>query len=83
MSHIVEKQKNHSHQNIFRQINFLEFFVGENVVFTKVWQKTNCEREISIVLSALWKLRKFSLTLFSQKIRESNGFAKEITKQLI
>ena len=27
----------------------------------------------------VWKLQKFSLTLFSQKFRESNGFTKEIT----
>ena len=27
----------------------------------------------------VWKLRKFSLTLFSQKFRESNCFTKEIT----
>ena len=35
-----------------------------------------CER----VLSTVWKLRKFTLTLFWQKSRESNGFTKEITK---
>ena len=28
----------------------------------------------------VWKLKKFSLTLFSQKFRETNGFTKEITK---
>ena len=31
----------------------------------------------------LWKLRKFILTHFCQKFRESNGFTKEITKELI
>ena len=31
----------------------------------------------------LWKLRKFSLTFFWQKFRETNGFTKEITKELI
>ena len=28
----------------------------------------------------VWKLQKFSLTLFSQKFRESDGFTNEITK---
>ena len=32
-------------------------------------------------LHTVWKLQKFSLTLFPQKICESNGFTKEITKQ--
>ena len=31
----------------------------------------------------LWKLRKFSLTQFSQKFRESNVFTKEYTRELI
>ena len=31
----------------------------------------------------VWKLRKFSLTFFWQKFRETNGFTKEITKELI
>ena len=33
--------------------------------------------------STVWKLRKFSLTYFWQKFRQSNGFTKEITKELI
>ena len=31
-------------------------------------------------MCTLWKMQKFSLTLFSQKFRESNGFTKEIAK---
>ena len=31
----------------------------------------------------MWKLQKFSLTHFWQKFRESNGFTKEVTKELI
>ena len=31
----------------------------------------------------VWKLQKFTLTLFWQKIRESNAFTKWITKELI
>ena len=31
----------------------------------------------------MWKLRKFTLTLFWQKFRESNGFTKEVTLKLI
>ena len=45
-------------------------------------------RNISFFLSyhsdhRVWKLRKFSLTLFSQKFRESNVFTKEFAKELI
>ena len=32
------------------------------------------------LLLTIWKLRKFSLILFSQKFRENNGFTKEVTK---
>ena len=28
----------------------------------------------------VWKLRKFTVTLFWQRFRESNGFTREITK---
>ena len=31
----------------------------------------------------VWKLRKFTLTLFWQKFRESNGFTNKITKYLV
>ena len=31
----------------------------------------------------MWKLRKFAVTLFRQKFRESNVFTKEVTKELI
>ena len=35
------------------------------------------------VLTTVWKSRKFSLILFSQKFRESNIFTKQVTKELI
>ena len=35
------------------------------------------------LLTTVWKLRKFTFTLFWQKFRESNVFAKEITKEMI
>ena len=35
------------------------------------------------ISSALWKLRKFTITLLWQKFCESNDFTKEITKELI
>ena len=31
----------------------------------------------------VWKLRKFTLTLFFIKIRESNDFTTEVTQELI
>ena len=31
----------------------------------------------------MWKLRKFTLTLFQQKFGENNDFNKEVTKELI
>ena len=36
-----------------------------------------------IALYTVWKMLQFSLTHFWQKIREINGFTKEITKELI
>ena len=33
--------------------------------------------------SAVWKLRKFTITHFWQKFREINVFSKEVTKELI
>ena len=33
--------------------------------------------------STVWKLRKFSHTLFCQKFRDNNSFTREVTKELI
>ena len=57
------------------------------VTFTKFLPKMR-EKEIPIIstlcfLNTMWKLWNFSLTLFRQKFRESNGFTKQITKELI
>ena len=37
----------------------------------------------TIAQCTVWKLWNFSLTFFRQKFRESNGFTKQITKELI
>ena len=34
-------------------------------------------------ITTVWILRKFTLTHFWQKIRESNGFTKEVTREMI
>ena len=49
----------------------------DNVYILAYAQCGNCGNLLSIV----WKLRKFTLTHFWQKFRESNGFT-EITKFL-
>ena len=40
-------------------------------------------QSISKIWCTVWKLQKFTLTHFWQKIRESNVFGKEITNELI
>ena len=58
---------------------------------TKARQNFDLTEKIGIFLnsvessrvSTVWKFWKFSLTLFWQKFRESNGFTKQITKELI
>ena len=57
--HSVEKREIHSHRKIFREINSLVTYLANNVAFTKFLSKMR-ERESPTV----WKLRKFSLTLF-------------------
>ena len=59
---------------VFLKISFTEKLVGEWERFRAI--STNMYRYV-------WKLQKFSLTLCSQKFRESNCFTKEITKYLI
>ena len=51
--------------------------INVNVVFTKYLPKNN------EMHSAVWKLRKFTITHFWQKFREINVFSKEVTKELI
>ena len=62
------------------------FFSPNQLYFVKPLLSRNfcqkCVRENSSTVHTVWKLQKFSLTLFSQKFRESNGFTKEITKEL-
>ena len=57
----------------FREINWYDYTVvraQHSVEITEIYSHA----------FTVWKLQKFSLTLFWQKFRESNGFTKEITK---
>ena len=45
--------------------------------------KTYLTKKVDTHCNSVWKLRKFSLTLFCQKFHESNIFTKEITYELI
>ena len=70
-------------KKIFRQINSLvTSYVVKPLLSQTVCQK--CVRDNSCnfqtVWSTVWKLRKFTLTLFWQKFHESDIFTKEITK---
>ena len=58
-------------EKIFREINPL----AENNGFPKVLPKKGKSK-----IPTVWYKRKFTLTLFWQKFRESNNFANEITK---
>ena len=52
--------------------------------FKQKFREMNKQRSAMTILhnveNTVWKLWKFTLTYFWQKIRESNGFTKEITK---
>ena len=65
LSHTVEKRQFLSHQKKIREINSLATSLA------------HCFHKITPILDSrttVWKLRKFTLTLFWQKIRESNIF---------
>ena len=78
----VEKREILSHWKKFRQINYLVISLLKPLFSRNFCEK--CVREnfcnFHSVGPTLWKLRKFTLTKFWQKFRESNGFTKEITK---
>ena len=46
-------------------------------------RKISVAVKFSSLHNTVWKLQKFTLTLFWQKIRESSAFTKQITKELI
>ena len=55
---------------------------SSNLISRKIWV-TEKFCNFQTVRYTVWKLHKFSLTLFSQKFRESNVFTKEFAKKLI
>ena len=81
----------------FRRKNFVKFIFIDNIELYSnlIWRKkfrgsefiiffhTVEKRESHCRHTLLWKLLKFTLTIFSQIFRESNTFTKEITKALI
>ena len=73
------------HLKIFSSNWLTGQFFCEKVNLTECLQKNVGEKlsNYHTVQYTVWKLQKFSLTLFLQKFRESNGFTKEITKLLI
>ena len=77
--HSVEKWKIYSHWRKISSNQLFSNFFSKTVTFTKFLSK-KCEREFLVFPHSLtvWKLHKFSLTLFCQKFRETNGFTKEI-----
>ena len=66
---------------VFSSNQLFSNFFSKAIAFTKFLRK-KCEREfLEFLHCAVLKLRNFSLTLFWQKFRESNGFTKEIPKK--
>ena len=57
--------------------------ISSYLVWNVLISRKFCENVSKVKLHTLWKLQKFTLTLFWQKFRETNVFTKEITKQLI
>ena len=53
------------------------WFHGKKFRWERILRFPHC------ALCTVWKLRKFSLTLFWQKFRETNSLTKEITKELV
>ena len=76
-SHLTEQK--------FRQITYLVISLINMLVSRIFCQKgvTVNFRNFHTVRVTVWKLWNFSLTLFRQRFRESNGFTKQITKELI
>ena len=75
--------KTHTEKSPSNQL-FSNFF-SKTVTFTKFLLKEFESKFPEFLhtvthMHTVWKLQKFSLTLFSQIFRESNGFTKEITK---
>ena len=62
---------------MFRQTNnFNDFYLVDALL-----SRNFCQKKRESKTRTLWKLQKFSVTLFSQKFRESSGLlSKEITK---
>ena len=57
------------------------WYVCDNIIMVRHY--IIVDMRLHHLVHTVWKLRKFSLTLFWQKFRESNVFTKEITKELI
>ena len=82
----MEKLKIYCHPRKISSNRLFSIFFSKNVSFTKFFQKyvTVNFRNFHTVyyLFTVWKLRKFTLTHFWQKFRETNVFTIEITKEL-
>ena len=63
---------------IIREID-VDLYVYDSVEMSEIYPISKIFREINLQYT-LWKLRKFTLTLFWQKFRQSNVFTKESTK---
>ena len=81
LPHSVEKREILSHQKNISSNQLFSNLFSKTVTFTKFLLKIR-ESKFFIFPQCVtvWKLREFSLTHFWQKFRESNSFAKEITK---
>ena len=80
-THSVEKWKISPHRKRkFRQINYLLISLVRPSL-----SRNFCQQSVRVNFRrvTMWKLRKFTFTLFWQKCRENNAFTKWITKELI
>ena len=90
--HTVEITEIYSHRNRISSNHLFSNFSSKNVTSTKFLPKKvrvnfrNFHKLNVMVLfhhTVVWKLQKFTFTLFWQKFRENNAFAKQVTKELI
>ena len=65
-----------------RRFSSLKKFLQFNYWFNPLLSRNFCQKSARVHNTA-WKIWKFTVTHLWQKIRESNGFTKEVTKGLI
>ena len=84
MNYVVLNRRRNKKRQVLRWIALRKNFA--RLVFSLYLMEfllSNAADDGMVKYSAVWKLRKFTLALFLQTIREISVFTKEVTKELI